>query len=250
MDAYFYISKIFTPLIVPSNFFIFILIISFYFGIYKKRIFFKKIFVTIFILFSIISTIPVGSSLIFFFLERDFIDAKVQKDLNYIFVPSGGHDRLIAAIRIKNEYNLDSVKIIYSTGKAFIEKDKATDVELLFVNNLILNSKIKKQDIIFLPEARNTLENFKRLNEYLILVNKKSSKILLITHGYHLKRSLMLASKYELQIYPFSSSLIHTKNEKSIINSYQAISFLHNLRLFDIFAKELISASITYFFII
>ena len=247
MNNYFYISKFFTPLVVPSNFLIFILIVFFYLGIYKNKNLFKKLFVISFISFSIISVIPVGHNLIYFFLEKDFVNSEIQNDIDYIFVPAGGKDRIIKAIMIKNEYNLENVKINYSTGRAYIDKNKSEDSELKFTNNLLLNSKIKKEDFIFLPEARNTLENFSKLNKYLSNNNKKKSKILLITHGYHLKRSLMLAKKYNLQIYPFPSMLITDSSTSGFINSYQRISVVSNLQKFNVFIKELISTIVSYF---
>ena len=248
LNTYFYISKIFTPLIIPSNFIILILILSFYLGIYRNKIFFKKIFIIFFIFFSIVSVTNIGKNLIYYFLEKDFINAKIEKDLDYIFVPAGGEDRLITAIRIKNSYNLINTKIIYSTGIAYLDKKNSRDGELQFTKNLIANSKIEKEDIIFLPEARNTLENFTELNKYLLKTDEKKSKILLITHGYHLKRSIMLANKYKLNVYPFSSKNISSSNTKGMVNSYQKIEFIGNLKKFDVFSKELLSIFFSYFF--
>ena len=247
MNTYFYISKIFTPIIIPSNFLIFILIILFYLGIYKNKFYFKKLFTIFFICFSLIAILPVGQTLIYHFLEKDFINLSVQKDIDYIFVPSGGRDRLIKAIIIKDKYDLDKVKIIYSTGRPYLNKAQSKDSELKFVKNLIPNSKVNKEDFIFLPEARNTLENFSRLNQYLLSNNEKDSKILLITHGYHLKRSIMLANKYKLQIYPLPSFMASYSDTKGFINSYQKISVISNLRKFDLFVKELISTFFSYF---
>ena len=249
MNTYFYISKFFTPLIVPSNFLILTLILCFYLGICRNKFFFKKIFIILFIIFSIISVTTIGKNLIYYFLEKDFINVEIERDINYIFVPAGGKDRLITAIRIKNSYNLINTKIIYSTGIAYLDKKNSQDDELQFTKNLIANSKIEKKDIIFLPEARNTLENFTELNKYLIKTDEKDSKILLITHGYHLKRSIMLANKYKLNVYPFSSKNISSSNTNGLINSYQRINFIGNLRMFDVFSKELLSIFFSYFFV-
>ena len=249
MDLYFYISKIFSPLIVPSNFFVFTLIIFFYMGIYKNKTFFKKLFTYIFIFFSLITIFPVGNTLIYHFLEKDFINTKIQKNIDYIFVPAGGRDRLIKAIAIKNEHNLENVKIIYSSGNPWLDKNQSEDGEINFVKDLFLISKIKREDFIFLPEARNSIENFSRLNQYLFNNDNKDNKILLITHGYHLKRSLMLAKKYNLEIYPFSSMFVSTSQIKGLINNYQKINVISNLKNFNIFVKEMISSSLSYLFI-
>ena len=65
MNLYFYASKIITPLILPSNFFIFALIIFFYLGILRKKEKFKKIFSIFFVIFSLISLLPLGEELIY-----------------------------------------------------------------------------------------------------------------------------------------------------------------------------------------
>ena len=151
MDLYFYTSKIFTPLIIPSNFFIFSLVFLFYFGIFKNKIFFKKIFFLIFFIFSSVAILPIGKILVYQVLEKNYFDVKVPKDISYIFVPAGGEDRIITAMKIKNEYKLDNVKIIYSTGRPSLNKNKSTDQEEIFTKNLISNFKISSDDIIFLP---------------------------------------------------------------------------------------------------
>ena len=247
MDIYFYISKIFTPLIVPSNFLIFSLIIFFYLGIYKKKIFFKKLFILSFLFFSTISIIPVGNNLIFFFLEKEFYVSKVDPNIDFIFVPSGGKDRIITAIKIKNEYNLDDIKILYSPGDASLNKKKSIDGENNFTKSLVLNSKIEEKDIVYLPEARNTFENFEQLNKYLIRIKKKNSKILLITHAYHIKRSLIISKKFNLDIHPYPSFFFSKRDSMGFINSYQNISVVRNLSNFDAFIKELISSMFTSF---
>ena len=106
MDLYFYISKIATPLIVPSNIIIFLLIIFFYIGFIKNKFFFKKFFTFIFVIFSIISILPVGHNLIYFFLEKDFYSPKVPSKVDYIFVISGSPSRIIKAIDLKNNLSL------------------------------------------------------------------------------------------------------------------------------------------------
>ena len=82
----------------------------------------------------------------------------------------------------------------------------------------------------------------------MLKTGEKKSKILLITHGYHLKRSIMLANKYKLNVYPFSSKNISSSNTKGMINSYQKIEFIGNLKKFDVFSKELLSIFFSYFF--
>ena len=63
-----------------------------------------------------------------------------------------------------------------------------------------------------------------------------------------MKRSLMMAKKFNLNISSLPSSYITKKDSVGLINSYQKISILNNLRQFDIFIKEMISLNISRFF--
>tara|TARA_B100000795_G_C22738014_1_gene414101 strand:+ start:405 stop:1157 length:753 start_codon:yes stop_codon:yes gene_type:complete len=249
VNFYFYFSKLATPLIIPSNILIFLLIIFFYLGILKDKEIFKKFFSLIFIIFSIISITPIGHNLIYFFLEKNFYDSKVPDDFEFIFVPSGSKNRILTAINIKNNNNdLNDVKIIYSSGVAYLDKTNSKDTETFFTKNLILNSKIQKDDIIFLPEARNTMENFKRLDEFLSYEKKKDSKILLITDAFHMNRSLIIAQKYNLNILTFPSDFITKNQTVGFINSYQNLSVIRNLSKFNLFTKEVISSFFSFFY--
>ena len=100
---------------------------------------------------------------------------------------------------------------------------------------------------MYLPEARNTFENFEQLNKYLIRIKKKNSKILLITHAYHIKRSLIISKKFNLDIHPYPSFFFSKRDSMGFINSYQNISVVRNLSNFDAFIKELISSMFTSF---
>ena len=238
MNLYFYASKILTPLILPSNFLIFTLVIFFYLGIYRNKDKFKKIFFVIFIIFSSISLFPIGENLIFYMLEKNYKKNKLPKSIDYIFVPSGSSERIVQAIKIKKQYLPAKVKIIYSSGNSALDSNKGIDSEAPFVEIIINNLNINKKDIIFLPNARNTIENFKQLNHY--LGKDSDKKILLITSPSHMKRSLIIGKKNNIKVYGFSSNF-YTKNSSfSLINYYQNINFMRNLSYFDKFFKELI----------
>ena len=238
MNLYFYASKIITPLILPSNFFIFALIIFFYLGILKKKEKFKKIFSIFFVIFSMISLLPIGNKLIYHVLEKNYKNTKLPKNIDYIFVPSGSPERIVQAIKIKNHYLPAKVKIIYSSGNAALDKKNGQDSEAPFVKTIIVNSKIDKKDIIFLPNARNTIENFKQLKNFLKL--EKNKKILLVTSSSHMKRSLIIAKKYNIETQGFPSSFKSRSNSFSLVNFYQNINIQRNLYYFDIFFKEML----------
>ena len=228
-DLYFFISKIVTPLIIPSNILIFLSIISFYIGFIQNKFFVRKFFISIFVIFSIISVFPIGNNLIYFFLEKKFYKPEIPSKIDYIFVPSGSIKRTIFALNFLNNLNTKDVKIIFSSGIPYLDKNNSKDSETILVKSLISSSKISSENIIFLPNARNTFENFKRLNEFLIKKNKDQSKILLITDAFHIKRSLMMAKKFNLNISSLPSSYITNKNTVGLINSYQNLSIINNL---------------------
>ena len=223
------------------------MIISFYIGFIKNKFFVRKFFISIFVIFSIISVFPIGNNLIYFFLEKKFYKPEIPSKIDYIFVPSGSIKRTIFALNFLNNLNTKDVKIIFSSGIPYLDKNNSKDSETILVKSLISSSKISSENIIFLPNARNTFENFKRLNEFLIKKNKDQSKVLLITDAFHIKRSLMMAKKFNLNISSLPSSYITNKNTVGLINSYQNISIINNLRDFDIFIKELISTNISRF---
>jgi len=247
VDLYFYISKIVSPLIIPSNILIFLLIIFFYIGFIKKKFFVRKFFIFIFVIFSIISVFPIGNNLIYFFLEKKFYKPEIPSKIDYIFVPSGSIKRTIFALNFLNNLNIKDVKIIFSSGIPYLDKNNSKDSEAILVKSLISSSKISTENIIFLPNARNTFENFKRLNEFLIKKNKTQSKILLITDAFHMKRSLMMAKKFNLNISSLPSNYITKKDSVGLISFYQNISVVNNLRNFDTFIKELISTNTSRF---
>ena len=243
MDLYFYISKIVTPLLVPSNILIFLLIIFFYIGFIKNKFFFRKYFTIVFIIFTIISIFPIGNNLIYFFLEKKFYSSKAPSKVDYIFVPSGSINRIVFAMNLLNDADFKEVKIIYSSGIAYLDKNNSKDSESKLAKDIISSSSIIKDSVIFLPNARNTLENFKRLNEFLLKKKRTNSKILLITDAFHMNRSLMIAKKFNLNISGLPSSFSTKQDSTGIINLYQGINFTNNLRKFDIFVKEMISSS-------
>ena len=238
MNLYFYASKILAPLILSSNLLILALIVFFYLGVWRNNAKFKKIFYIFFVIFSIISVFPVGKSLIHHGLEKNYRNAKLPNKLDYIFVPSGSYERMIQAIKIKNNYLPNRVKIIYSTGIAYLDSKNGKDTQSELVQSIISSSNLSKEDIIFLPEARNTIENFKQLNKY--LSGDRSKKILLITNAYHIKRSLIIAQKYNIPIQGFPSSFYASNKSFNLANYYQDINFSKNLRFFDIFFRELL----------
>ena len=238
MNLYFYASKILGPLILPSNFLILGLVIFFYLGVWKNKDNFKKIFSIFFVIFSMISLLPIGNKLIYYVLEKNYKNNQLPKNIDYIFVPSGDIKRIVQAIKIKNHYLPDKVKILYSSGNVYLDPKNGEDSEAIFFQTVILNSNIDKENIIFLPSARNTVENFKQLKLY--LAKESNKKVLLVTSAYHMRRSLIIAKKYDLKLAGFTPITSKKNNSFSLINFYQHINFKQNLSSFDLFLRELI----------
>lgn len=236
MNLYFYTSKFLAPLLLPSNFLFLSLVVFFYLGILRNRKNFKKIFYIFFITFSSISLFPIGENLIFHSLEKNYKDAKIPKNIDYIFVPGGDDMRIIQAIKLKNQYFPTKVKIIYSGGSGLLDKN-TQDKGTLFVQTTIKNLNIDKKDIIFLPDSRNTIENFKQLERY--LAKGRNKKILLVTSAFHMKRSLIIAKKKNIEAYGYPSNF-YTGNYFSLIDYYQMIDISRNLFYFNVFFKELV----------
>jgi len=238
MDLYFYSSKILAPLIVPSNFLIILLIVFFYLSVLKNKEKFKKIFSIFFIIFSLITLLPLGENLIYHALEKQYKNAKLPNDIDFIFVPAGNKERIVKAIEIKNNYIPGGVKIIYSNGNPYLKTKNWKDYESDFFEIMISNSSIDRKDVVFLPNARNTIENFKQLNQYLL--GKKNKKILLVTSAFHIKRSLIIAKKYNIEIQAFPSSFLARQQNFSLVNFYQDMKLMKNISFFDIFFRELL----------
>ena len=89
-----------------------------------------------------------------------------------------------------------------------------------------------------MPNARNTIENFKQLK--LFLAKESNKKVLLVTSTYHMKRSLIIARKFDLKFVGFLPITSKKNNSFSLVNFYQHINFKANLSSFDLFFRELV----------
>ena len=181
--------------------------------------------------------LPVGKGLIGHLLEKEYRNNQLPNNIDYIFVPSGDLKRVGKAIKIKNYYSTNKVKIIYSSGNAYLDPVNSKDFESALDQAVLMNSNIDKKDIIILPNARNTIENFKQLK--IFLSENKNKKILLVTSAFHMKRSLVIAEKNAIKMQGYPSSFVVRQNSFSFINFYQGIDVQKNLYYFNIFFKEI-----------
>ena len=228
---YFYLSKILAPLLNPSNFLFLTLIILFV--IYyktKTKIIFKLLTINIFLL-SIISFLPVGDFGLNY-LEKDFTNKEQYQNIDNIVVLSGSENRLISSIKLGNQYR--NTKIHYVGGNAYLIKSEKNN-EINKAKKIYEELNFDMTRVNFVGRSRNTIENFKEIKK----LNLIDSKTVLITSAFHMKRSLIIANDFGLQLIPF---VVDTKKNRqsSLINIYQDFDISTNLANFNLFLREII----------
>ena len=250
MDFYFYLSKILGLFLSPVNFlFLFLLINLSIYYFFKKKIFkFFSIILLIFI--TIFAFFPIGNILINY-LEKNYTKQEEIYNIDAIVVLSGSEniinttkfkkldlfgssERLIAFVELANKYK-DS-KLIYLGGNSYLNNKNIlseTEVAKIFFKNI--NFDINK--VIFLNSSRNTLENFQTLSNY--NKDKNFKNILLISSAFHMKRSLMIAEKFKLNLIPYAVDF-RSFNSNDFKNRWQKFSVSKNFSNLDLAFNELI----------
>ena len=248
---YFFLSKILAPLINLTNLILLIYIISYFF----KKFFFSNVFrivnyVAIFFLI-LFSLFPIGKKLINT-IEKEYITSVLPAKYDYIVVLAGGEEtyttfitnklnlnsaseRLIASVRLANKKK-DS-KIIYLGGSGMLRnnnsnKNEANVAKLFFKD---INFDLKR--VIFIDNTRNTIENlkeFKKLN----LQNEYNP--ILITSAFHMKRSLLISEKLDLNLIPYAVDFrsFEDAGNDSLLNYYQRFSIVGNLQSINLYFRE------------
>jgi uncharacterized SAM-binding protein YcdF (DUF218 family) len=247
--VYFFLSKIFAPLINLTNLILFICIISYF----LKKFFFKNFFkiisyIGIFFLI-LFSLFPIGKKLINT-LEEKYITSVLPDNYDYIVVLAGGEEiyttfitnklnlnsaseRLIASVKLANKKK-DS-KIIFLGGSGFLKKhtlDEA-DVAKIFFKDIDFDLK----RVVFIKNTRNTIENLK---EFKKLNLKNQSNSILITSAFHMKRSLLISKKLDLNLIPYAVDFRSFTDNASdgLLNYYQRFSIVGNLQSINFFFRE------------
>ena len=246
---YFFLSKFLAPFLNIANLLFFILIISYFF----KKFFFKKTFrfinYSIIFLLVIFSTFPIGKKLIHT-LEKKYLLTEIPNFYDNIVVLAGSEDayttlitnkasfnqaseRLIASVMLANKKK-DS-KIIYLGGSGMIKKNdlNETDVAKFFFTDVGFDLK----RVIFINDTRNTIENLKKLKK-LNLINESDS--ILITSAFHMKRSLLISEKLQLDLIPYAVDFrsFSDSGRNSVVNYYQKFSITGNLESLNLYFRE------------
>jgi len=245
--VYFYLSKILTPLINFTNFFIFGIIILYIFYKIKKN-YKVKIFLKIFITFFLfVAILPIGNFGIKL-LESEFLNQKKIKKIDNIFVLAGSENLEASKLTLKTNLNDASERLI-ATVKLGLENPEAKIYFLggegFMVKNDINESNIAKSffsdvgfntdRIYFVDNTRNTIENLRKI----VNLNISNKSNILITSAFHMKRALIISRKFKLNLIPYAVDFRSIK-EGNLLNKYQKFNILDNLFKFDLFIRELL----------
>ena len=246
---YFFLSKILAPLINLTNLILFICIISYF----LKKFFFKNFFkiisyIGIFFLI-LFSLFPIGKKLTNT-IEKEYISTVLPANYDYIVVLAGGEEtyttfitnklhlnsaseRLIASVRLANKKK-DS-KIIYLGGSGLLRNNNSNENEANVAKLFFKDINFDLKRVIFIDNTRNTVENLKAFKK----INTFNQSNILITSAFHMKRSMLIAKKLDLNIKPFGVDF-RSVNNFNILNYYQRLSIAENWQSFNIFFREII----------
>ncbi len=234
-NFYFYLSKILGPLINPTNFLFIILFILFilFLILKKKNIILKFLVINIFTIF-LISFFPLGN-IGLQFLENEFrnkIEYKNIENIENIVVLSGDNKRILASIKLASK--IKNSKIFFIGGSSFLIQD-ITKKEVLNAMDIYKDVNFDITRVTFHGKSRNTIENFQEIKK----LNLDVSKTLLITSAFHMRRSILISKKFNLNfiLYPVD---FRSRAGGNLINNYQGFNIASNLSDFNIFFREII----------
>ena len=236
------------PFLKLTNLLIFIIIFFIIFRNFFSNKYLKFSRNLIILLFLFICLVPVGNIGINY-LEKNYItqtplivadniivlagsesiqSTKITKKLNL----NSGSERLISSVKLANRYKNSKIYFLGGDGNLIKNSIDETFVAKQFYKDIDFDLT----RVYFLNNTRNTYEN---LNEFKKLNKVKDQKNVLITSAFHMKRSLLIASKLKLDLIPYAVDYRATKFY-SVVNYYQKFSISKNLSSFDIFFREIL----------
>ena len=243
---YFYLSKLFAPLLNPTNL-LFIFLIFFYIYNLKSKIKFKLFSHIIFIFLLLLSFFPLGN-LGLKYLEKDYLAQDKVYKVDNIIVLAGSEN--ISSTKIEEELSLNSSserliisaklaldfptsKIYYVGGDGHLVKNKTNEVDM--AKTFYSNIHFDLDRVIFIDNTRNTIENLEAFKD----INILNQSNILITSAFHMKRSMLIARELDLNIEPYAVDF-RSVNSFNILNYYQRLSIAENWQSFNIFFREII----------
>ena len=178
-----------------------------------------------------ISFLPIGN-LGIRYLENDFLNKARPQNIENIIVLSGSDKRILYSVELANMF--ENSKIYFVGGNPYLIKSQQND-EIILAKNFYENLNFNIKRINFIGRSRNTIENFKEIKK----LNLDYSKTVLITSAFHMKRSLMIAKKFNLNLQPYATDF-KSYSEQSILNRYQVFDVASNLNKFNLFFREIL----------
>ena len=204
----------------------------------------------------LISFFPIGKYGITY-LEKDYISQNNIIKIDNILVLAGpentgltkitkklnirdGSERLIASVKLALENPNATIYFLGGDG-ALVKKFKFDEIDVAKIFYQDIGFDLQR--VKFINSTRNTIENlqaFKNQN-----INNKFN--ILVTSAYHMKRSMLIAKKFNIDVVPYAvdfrmtAYLSELKEDKlSILNRIIGFSILSNLTNFNIFFREII----------
>ena len=197
------------------------------------------------------SLFPIGKKLTNT-LENKYITSILPENYDYIIVLAGGEEinttfitnklnlnsaseRLIASVKLANKKK-DS-KIIYLGGSGLLKNDNSNKNEANVAKLFFKDINFDLKRVIFIDNTRNTIENlkeFKKLN----LQNEHNP--ILITSAFHMKRSLLISEKLDLNLIPYAVDFRSFEDAgiDNLLNYYQRFSIVGNLQSINLYFRE------------
>ena len=213
----------------------------------KSKFRFKLFSDLILILLILISFFPLGK-LGLKYLEKDYIlQDKINKIDNIVVLAGSekvfsteitkklslndGSERLISSAKLALDYPNSKIYYLGGDGRLVKSKFNEADVAKIFYSNIHLDLN----KVIFINNTRNTIENLKAFKN----INTLNQSNILVTSAFHMKRSMMIAKKLDLNIKPYAVDF-RSINDFDILNYYQMFSIADNWQSFNIFFSELL----------
>ena len=213
----------------------------------KSKFRFKLFSDLILILLILISFFPLGK-LGLKYLEKDYIlQDKINKIDNIVVLAgsekvfsteitkklslNNGSERLISSAKLALDYPNSKIYYLGGDGRLVKSKFNEADVAKIFYSNIHLDLN----KVIFINNTRNTIENLKAFKN----INTLNQSNILVTSAFHMKRSMMIAKKLDLNIKPYAVDF-KSINDFDILNYYQMFSIADNWQSFNIFFRELL----------
>ncbi len=236
----FVIARLFSSFMLPPGIFIMLLLVSLIFLI-KKKYKIGIIFIIIITFFIYIFSITPTKKILMKPLEFCYTFPDIEKtEIDSIVILSGGSIGATPDRNMNNSLNDQSflrtymgykiwkkknVPVIVTGGKLF----DAMEPEALTMSNLLLELGVSKNMIIIEDKSRNTIENALNIND--IIKNKNFKKIALITSAYHMKRSVYIFKKININVIPFPTDYRNSFKKNSFISFLPSISNLYDIYL-------------------